>query len=285
MIARLFKGVGEFGKMEANKVLYRKYFPNSRISDSDLTLLLNSLKSAYPGKDIKAVFLEMQQDNVFWNNFKARYPHAEISKFHLDNTDGVRNVYYGDHWAWGESKHDTSVFSKAEVDALGRVSTFPMQLILTNDRYPIPGISFSETANDITSELVTLDIYVTPTDSFQAKMRDVFKKTVESIWRSKNAYAWLREPNNNHWPQQLNFAVWCATCGCGISLVKSELVKYPPIIQSFIRFHVYFTIRRILYELGVPLPGDTSFDRTNNTYNKQAFESLCNEFGLKNPDF
>ena len=162
--------------MQANKVLYRKYFPNSRISDSDLELLLNSLKTAYPGKDIKSVFREMQQDNVFWNNFKTRYPHVEITKFHLDNTDGVRNVYYGDHWAWGESKHDVNAFSKDEIAALGRVSTFPRELTLSNDRYPIPGIKFSEKANDITSELITLDIYVTPTDSFQVKMRDVFKK-------------------------------------------------------------------------------------------------------------
>ena len=272
--------------MQANKVLYRKYFPNSRISDSDLEILLNSLKSAYPGKDIKAVFLEMREDNVFWNNFKARYPHAEITKFHLDNTDGVRNVYYGDHWAWGESKHDLNAFSKDEVAALGRVSTFPRQLTLSNDRYPIPGVGFSESVVDISSELITLDIYVTPTASFQAKMRNVFSKTVVPFWSSKQAYAWLGEPNYKYWPQQLNFAIWCATCGCGISIVKSEISKYPPIIQSFIKFHVYFTIRRVLYELGVPLPDETAFNQTNNTYTKSAFESLCNEFGLsKNPDF
>ena len=270
--------------MEAKKVLYRKYFPNSRISDSDLELLLNSLKTAYPGKDIKAVFREMQQDNVFWNNFKARYPHADIRKFHLDNTDNVRNVYYGDHWAWGESKHDSSVFSKDEIAALGRASTFPRELTLSNDRYPVPGIKFNESSDDIASELVTLNIYVTPSESFQAKMRDVFRKTVISFWSSKQAYAWLREPNYKYWPQQLNFAVWCATCGCGISL--SELNKWPLIIQSFIKFHVYFTIRRVLYELGVPLPDETAFDQTNNTYTKSAFESLRNEFGLsKNPDF
>ena len=271
--------------MQANKVLYRKYFPNSRISDSDLESLLNSLKTAYPGKDIKAVFREMQLDSVFWNKFKTRYPHADVAKFHLDNTDNVRNVYYGDSWAWGETKHDSSVFSREEVAALGRESTFPRELMLSNDRYPIPGINIDEKADDITSELVTLDIYVTPTDSFQVKMRNIFKKTVESIWRSVNAYAWLREPNYNHWSQQLNFAVWCATCGCGIPFTKSELARYPLIIQGFIKFHVYFTIRRILYELGVPLPDETTWDRINNVYNKQAFASLCNEFELKNPDF
>ena len=51
--------------MDAKKALYRKYFPNSRISDADLTVLLNSLVKYYPGKDIKAVFRGIQQDNVF----------------------------------------------------------------------------------------------------------------------------------------------------------------------------------------------------------------------------
>ena len=269
--------------MEAKKALYRKYFPNARISDSDLELLLNSLGKWYPGMGIKSVFREMQQDNVFWNNFKAKYPHADISKFHLDNTDNVRNVYYGDNWAWGESKHNSSIFSIAERSALGKMSTFPRELTLSNDKYPVPGIKFSESVNDIASELVTLDIYVTPTESFKAKMRDVFKKTVVSFWSSKQAYAWLGEPNYKYWPQQLNFAVWCATCGCGISL--SELKRWPLIIQSFIKFHVYFTIRRVLYELGVPLPDESAFNQTDNTYNKAAFESLCNEFGISNPDF
>ena len=269
--------------MEAKKALYRKYFPNTRISDANLTILLNSLKKYYPGKDIKEVFKEMQVDNAFWDNFKAKYPHADIAKFHLDNTDGVRNIYYGDHWAWGETKHDSSVFSKEEISALGRENTFPKELTLSRNKYPVPGISFSESVGDIASELITLDIYVTPTDSFQAKMRNVFTKTVVPFWSSKQAYAWLRGPNYKYWPQQLNFAVWCATCGCGISL--AELEKWPLIIQGFLKFHVYFTTRRVLYELGVPLPDESAFDQTDNTYTKSAFEALCNEFGVVNADF
>ena len=258
--------------------MYRKYFPNSQISDANLTILLNSLVKYYPGKDLKVVFREIQQDNVFWSNFKAKYPHTDIDKFHLDITNGRKNIYYGDHWAWGETKHDASAFSKDEVNALGRRSSFPKELVLSQNRYPIPGVSFSEGAKDIASELVTLDIYVTPTDSFQAKMRNVFKKTVVPILSSKQAYAWLGGPNYKYWPQQLNFAVWCATCGCGVSLEK--LGKWPKIIQGFLKFHVYFTIRRVLYELSVPLPDEDAFNQINNTYTKSAFEALCNEFGV-----
>ena len=85
--------------MEAKKALYRKYFPNSQVSDADLTILLNSLAKYYPGKGLVAVFSEMKVDNTFWSKFRAKYPHADIARFHLDNTDGVRNIYFDDHWA------------------------------------------------------------------------------------------------------------------------------------------------------------------------------------------
>ena len=268
--------------MDAKKALYRKYFPNSQISDANLTILLNSLVKYYPGKDLKEVFREIQQDNVFWSNFKATYPHADIVKFHLDNTDGIRNIYYGNYWAWGESKH-SSAFSDDERSALGRMSSFPKELIWSKNRYPVPGVIFSEGAKDIADKLVNLDIYVTPTDSFQAKMRNIFKKTIILFTSGSQANSWLGEPNYKYWPQQLNFAVWCATCGCGVSL--KELDRWPKIIQGFLKFHVYFTVRRVLYELGVPLPDETAFEQTNNVYTKSAFEALCNEFGVVSTDF
>ena len=277
------KGMETVWKMDAKKALYRKYFPNSDISDANLVILLTSLAKYYPGKDIKAVFREIQQDNVFWSNFKAKYPHADIAKFHLDDTDGVRNIYYGNCWAWGESKHDRSAFSRAERSALGKMSSFPMELTLGNNRYPIPGVCFTNDAKDIAGSLINLDIFVTPTKSFRAKMRNVFTKTVVPFWSSKQCYAWLGKPNYEYWPQQLNFCLWCATCGCGVSLVGLE--RWPKIIQGFIKFHVYFTTRRVLYELGVPLPNQDAFNQTKNTYNKSQFEALRNEFGVVNADF
>ena len=277
------KGYGIIWKMDAKKALYRKYFPNSNISDANLVVLLNSLGKYYPRKPLKTVLIEMQQDNRFWARFQAKFPHADRTKFHLDDTDGVRNIYFGDHWAWGETKHDRNAFSSEEVSALGKMSSFPMELTLGNNRYPVPGVSFSKSTQDVASSLINLDIFVTPTNSFRAKMRNVFVKTVVPFWSSKQCYAWLGGPNYYYWPQQLNFAVWCATCGCGVSL--TELERWPKIIQGFLKFHVYFTVRRVLYELGVPLPDQDAFNQTNNTYNKSQFEALCNEFGVVNADF
>ena len=53
-----------------------------------MVVLLNSLVKYYPGKPLKSVFVEMQGDNAFWGRFKAKYPHADVHNFHLDNTDG-----------------------------------------------------------------------------------------------------------------------------------------------------------------------------------------------------
>ena len=270
-------------KMEGKKALYRKYFPNSNISDANLVVLLNALTKYNPGKPMKVIFAEMQKDNTFWARFRARYPHSSLKGFHLDDTDGKRNIYFGDHWAWGETAHDTDAFSTDEVGALGRVSSFPMELVMSNKRYPIPGIGFDKDVNGIADLLVNLDIFVTPSDSFVAKMRNIFKASMVRFTSGAQSNAWLNAPNYKYWPQQLNFAVWCATCGCGISLV--ELEKWPKIVQGFLKFHVYFTVRRVLYELGVPLPDESAFNQTNNVYNKSAFSALCNEFGVVNADF
>ena len=270
-------------KMEAKKALYRKYFPNSNISDANLVVLLTSLDKYYPNKPLKTVFGEMQYDNTFWSKFQAKYPHADRSKFHLDDTDGVRNIYFGDHWAWGETLHGIDTFSYAEKQALGKASSFPMELTLSNKRYPVPGKGFDKDVKDIAGLLVNLDIFVTPNDSFIAKMRNIFGSSMVRFTSGAQGHGWLNGPEFKYWPQQLNFAVWCATCGCGISL--TELDMWPKIVQGFLKFHVYFTIRRILYEMGVPLPDESAFNQTNNVYGKSAFNALCNEFGVVSPDF
>ena len=86
----------------------------------------------------------------------------------------------------------------------------------------------------------------------------------------------------NYWPQQLNFAVWCATSGCGISPFES--LNYPKVVNGFIKFHIYFTIRRILYELSLPLPDEQPFVINNNPYSKVAYQRLCKEFGISNTE-
>ena len=136
-------------------------------------------------------------------------------------------------------------------------SSFPKSLNKTDRSYPIPAIDFDDFTSDTTNMLTSLDIYVSNTKKFTAKMRNVFTSQVVTFKFGKQGRKWLNAPDMNYWPQQLNFAVWCATSGCGVSPFES--LNYPKVVAGFVKFHVYFTIRRILYELNVPLPDEQPF--------------------------
>ena len=56
---------------------------------------------------------------------------------------------------------------------------------------------------------------------------------------------------------------------------------WDPIITSFLRFHVAFTIRRILFELGAAFPWDNAWSKTDNQWNKKAWLKLKNEFDIE----
>ena len=92
-----------------------------------------------------------------------------------------------------------------------------------------------------------------------------------------------------YWPQQLNFALWCATTGSGISW--EILHKLSQQLRGFFLFHVYFTVRRILFEMGgiqsfSALPGDPKFNQTDNKYDSPSYKRICAEFGIDpNTDF
>ena len=90
-------------------------------------------------------------------------------------------------------------------------------------------------------------------------------------------------------PQQLNFALWCATTGYGISrdiLFSSDSsLDLSPQMTLFYLFHVYFTVRRVLYEMGgiqgmSALPDDPTFNQKDNHYDIEAYKRIYAEFGV-----
>ena len=89
-----------------------------------------------------------------------------------------------------------------------------------------------------------------------------------------------------YWSQQMNFAVFCATQACGISReIFDSGMDLPPQKRAFFKFHVYFTIRRILCQMGgiqsvSALPGDPTFNEFNNHYDVASSKRICNEFGI-----
>ena len=86
------------------------------------------------------------------------------------------------------------------------------------------------------------------------------------------------------WQNQLNFAIWWATSGCGVSKL-GHLKHKDPMIRSVFRFHTYYQIRRILNEMTCPLPTHRSWNPLNNGIDMNAFEQLCAEFKISSADF
>ena len=219
----------------------------------------------------------------------------------------------------GKDFRSSIYFSKEMKRQLGLATGFPLELTHNpNPKLEIPAVPFNSEADNtetLNSEaggtgalkdaLVQQEIYVTPGEKFKINFRDIFTDTVITHRSSHESRRWLAGPNFEYWPQTLNFAFYCATTGCGVSrrilfedkmrdgkndLTDSEL-KLPPQVRSFFWFHVYFTVRRILFELGgpqnsLPLPGDTAFSQTENKYDIPSFERICAEFGISpNADF
>ena len=230
--------------------------------------------------------------------FKARYPKANFADFKTGDFFGKPNIFFHSEAGEGTAVFDDDGkdfrpsirFSKEMKRQLGLAPGFPLELTHNpNPKLEIPAVPFhSEAATGALKEaLVEQEIYVTPSDKFKIKFRDIFTDTVITHRSSHESRRWLAGPNFEYWPQTLNFAFFCATTGCGVSrriliedkmrdgkndLTDSEL-KLPPQVRSFFWFHVYFTVRRILFELGgvqnsLPLPGEPAFSQTkiNTTY-------------------
>ena len=149
---------------------------------------------------------------------------------------------------------------------------------------PIPAVNFSEEIDksmqiaDVLNK--ELKIYVTPTEFFTTKFREIFKSTQITFKTAKYGRKWVKGPNLSFWPQQLNFALWCTTTGCGISrdiLFPTDYLNLSPQVRSFYLFHEYFTVRRILYEIfGIEsvsaLPDDPTFKQRDNKYAIAAYK-------------
>ena len=248
-----------------------------------------------------------------WNRFLERYPHAVLSKFRrvferYDRENKEEHVKFvgrdgSEYEVFDKSKFMYSLYFPDEMKkALGIPVDFPLELTLNpKPSLSIPAVDFGESrplkSLDLREKLKRLDIFATPTDSFSVPVRDIFTNTVIKHTSSKESHEWLAGPNMRYWPQQLNFAVWCATTGCGVSLrllleekmegmdATDHELKLPPQIRAILWFHVYFTIRRILFQMGgiqssIALPGDPPFNEKDNRYDIPSYKRICKEFNV-----
>ena len=222
-----------------------------------------------------------------WKELQQQFPRADRSKFviqadyiknhkaigqvFLKTSDGLTSVFGSDRRYWSQQMKTALGISAVN-------NGFPYQLspLKTKNPLPIPAVDFTAATSSIKEMYAGLiKIYVTPNSFFQVKLRDIFVQTNIKHYTAAESRAWLSGPNIKYWPQQLNFAVFCATQGCGISREVLEL-NMPYQIKAFYKFHVYFTVRRILFQMGEiqsmsALPGDPSFNPLNNIYDVAAY--------------
>ena len=237
------------------------------------------------------------------SDFKKRFPHAQMSRFQVQvEFDASRKasgeVLFPDgNGSWEDPLlEDQKYWSPALMSALSAQQDggFPYQLSLlptqSHAPQPVPAIAFSDSTGQSIADLFNkqVKIYVTPTDYFTTKFRQIFAKTQIKFTQAKYARKWLAKPDMSFWPQQLNFALWCATTGCGVSremLFSNSSLQLSDQVRTFYQFHVYYTTRKILYEMGGiqsknALPDDPAFNQKDNPYDVASYKRICAEFGV-----
>ena len=233
-----------------------------------------------------------------WVDFAKQFPNADKTKFIAQtNVDQQWNITAEVFFKEGPGSlqsvfgSDRKYWRKQMKTALGLdgAEGFPYQLspLQTKTALPIPAVDFTKAAPRLKKIFNSpINIYVTPDSSFVAKFREIFQKTKIRHTSASEAKRWLWGPHMNYWPQQLNFAVFCATQGCGISReIFDSAPALPPQVKAFYIFHVYFTVRRILFQMGGiqsirALPGDPIFNVSDNHYDIASYERICAEFGI-----
>ena len=138
-------------------------------------------------------------------------------------------------------------------------------------------------AQETSFNIPKLKIFVNNSEFFEAQNINVFTNYMLTFYNAAMIDKWLSKCDMSFYQNQLNFAVWCSTSGCGVS--TEHLNSKENLIASVYRFHVYYQTRKILEELSCPVPGDPIFNATDNHINMLKFQKLCNEFNVQSLDF
>ena len=137
------------------------------------------------------------------------------------------------------------------------------------------------TAKDLYIQNITVAEHDGHSDSFQVKFPNVFTNyPLGAVRVEDQKFKDWDHYKFTIWQSQLNFAVFCASSACGVSV--EHLNAKEPMIRSIYRFHVYYHIRRILKILEIPLPYENSFNQYNNPYNHEKYIHICSEYGVSN---
>ena len=190
--------------------------------------------------------------------FDKQFPKADPSRFRYNKFFGRDNIMFveknGDENAvfdgdTGEARKD--IFYSDEMKRALGISVpitaaeavnveFPPELKSNKD---LQLVMQTKPHSFKTEMLTKLKIFVSPQDFFIASVRDIFVDTVITHYSSKEALRWLNTPSTSYWPQMLNFAVWCATTGCGITQKVLFDEKLNEQVRSILWFHTFQVLK------------------------------------------
>ena len=192
-----------------------------------------------------------------WAQFTKKFPNADKHQFYVqtnvdENFKISAEVFFNESAGSSLSVFgsDKNYWSQRMKKTLGLtcIEGFPFQLspLKTKIALPIPAVDFTEPAPSVAKIFNEENkIYATPDEFFVTKFRDIFQQARLTHTASAEAKTWRRGPNMGYWPQQLNFAMFCATQGCGISCkIFDSGLSLTTQIRAFYEFYVYFTVRR-----------------------------------------
>ena len=130
-------------------------------------------------------------------------------------------------------------------------------------------------------------VYVNQKDNFVVDLLNIFTDYPLTFTSEADLTTWQSSCNMKYWQNQLNFAVYCATYGCGVSLYDHVVSLTSPIlVSSFFQFHFYYQVRKILAEMKCAIPTNQGFNTMNNFIDMTEYTKICNEFNIDpNTDF
>ena len=130
-------------------------------------------------------------------------------------------------------------------------------------------------------------IHVNQKDFFIANIINIFNYYPITFNNESEFNNWKSKYDMKYWQNQLNFAVYCSTFGCRVSLFDHVVnPMLPPLAQSFFMFHFLYQTRKKLTEMKCPIPTNQTFNNLNNFIDMTEYTKICNEFNIDpNSDF
>lgn len=139
--------------------------------------------------------------------FLRRFPNADMRQFTRSRIQGRPEIAGKSRRGWWKN------WDRALRVAL-LVGNSHQLMLTKNVKQPVPAVDFANSIACVDGLFnQEQNMHVTPTEYLSTEN---FLQTRSKHTTRRETKAWPGGPNMKYWPQQLNFALWCATTSCGV---------------------------------------------------------------------